>query len=377
VRLSIYLSLVVGTAACGEVKELAVDADPNTSGDAANVDAATIFDAPPGTARLSITLGGGGIGNVTSVPAGIDCGVDCLEDYAVGTQVELAAGMDAGSTFAGWTGGGCSGTGTCTVDVSADVAITAGFDCTPGSMTFGFTGGPQSLSLPSCVTTLIVDVRGAAGGGAFFSPNPIGAGGRGGRLQASIPVTTGDTYTVFVGGAGGNASSAPGAPGFGGGGGGGSEAPSGQWGGGGGGASDIRRNGSSLADRIAVAGGGGGAAACGGLAFDGGAGGDVVGGSPPAICSGTTTAPTGGSQVAGGIGGSYTGWCTAANGALGDGSPGCSPAGSGGGAGGYFGGGGGAWNGGGGGSSFAVAGASAVTHTQGFQMGSGVVIASW
>ena len=39
----------------------------------------------------------------------------------------LTATPASGSTFAGWSGGGCSGTGTCTVAMSADQNVTATF----------------------------------------------------------------------------------------------------------------------------------------------------------------------------------------------------------------------------------------------------------
>jgi hypothetical protein len=86
---------------------------------------------------------------------------------------------------------------------------------------------------------------------------------------------------------------------------------------------------------------------------------------------------TGGTQAAGGLGGDFAGWCTAANGSLGGGAGGCSPSGGGGAGGGYYGGGGGAWSGGGGGSSFSAATATGVTLTQGFQTGNGQIIISW
>jgi len=41
--------------------------------------------------------------------------------------VKLTANADASSTFTGWSGGGCSGTKTCTVTVGAPVTVTADF----------------------------------------------------------------------------------------------------------------------------------------------------------------------------------------------------------------------------------------------------------
>ncbi len=40
---------------------------------------------------------------MTSSPAGINCGNDCIEPYNEGTSVTLTANPAAGSTFAGWS----------------------------------------------------------------------------------------------------------------------------------------------------------------------------------------------------------------------------------------------------------------------------------
>ena len=76
---------------------------------------------------LTISKSGTGNGTVTSSPAGINCGGDCTEDFKVGTKVTLKAKADTNSTFTGWSGGGCSGTGTCAVIMNADIAVTAAF----------------------------------------------------------------------------------------------------------------------------------------------------------------------------------------------------------------------------------------------------------
>src|SRR5438270_9114143 len=68
-----------------------------------------------------------GQGTVTSTPAGIDCGATCTASFADGTQVVLSAAPAPGYTFTGWPGGACSGTGTCTLTMSSDRALTANF----------------------------------------------------------------------------------------------------------------------------------------------------------------------------------------------------------------------------------------------------------
>lgn len=77
---------------------------------------------------LTVNKSGAGTGTVTSSPSGINCGADCSETYTAGTAVTLTALPDSGSTFAGWSGGGCSGTDVCVVTINADTNITAIFD---------------------------------------------------------------------------------------------------------------------------------------------------------------------------------------------------------------------------------------------------------
>ena len=73
---------------------------------------------------LTVTKSGTGAGTITSAPAGISCGADCTEPYTNGTSVTLTAAPAVGSTFTGWSGGGCTGTGTCTVSITAPITVT-------------------------------------------------------------------------------------------------------------------------------------------------------------------------------------------------------------------------------------------------------------
>jgi hypothetical protein len=76
---------------------------------------------------LSVVVSGGGSGTVTSTPSGISCGTVCNASYQTGTQVTLTAAAASGSTFAGWSGGGCSGVAACTVTITAGTAVAASF----------------------------------------------------------------------------------------------------------------------------------------------------------------------------------------------------------------------------------------------------------
>ena len=68
-----------------------------------------------------------GPGQGTVSGPGISCGDTCLAVYNPGTVVSLSATADPGSTFDGWSGEGCSGTGLCTVTMNANTTITANF----------------------------------------------------------------------------------------------------------------------------------------------------------------------------------------------------------------------------------------------------------
>ncbi|MES2223579.1 MAG: peptidoglycan-binding protein [Patescibacteria group bacterium] len=77
------------------------------------------------TYALNVILVGDGM--ITSTPAGIACGSTCSHSFASGSIVTLTASPGIGATFLGWTGGGCSGTGTCMVTMSTITTVTATF----------------------------------------------------------------------------------------------------------------------------------------------------------------------------------------------------------------------------------------------------------
>lgn len=86
---------------------------------------------------LALTVGkaGSGVGTVTSNPAGINCGAACTASFNFNAQVVLTAMPGAGSIFAGWSGAGCSGSGSCVVTADAAKSATATFNAitTPGA----------------------------------------------------------------------------------------------------------------------------------------------------------------------------------------------------------------------------------------------------
>jgi len=80
---------------------------------------------------LTVTKTGSGSGTVTSSTGAINCGGTCAAAINYGGTVTLTASPASGSTFAGWSGAGCSGTGTCTVTMNAAQAVTAAFNAIP------------------------------------------------------------------------------------------------------------------------------------------------------------------------------------------------------------------------------------------------------
>jgi uncharacterized repeat protein (TIGR03803 family) len=91
----------------------------------------TAGDLPP--QELTVEKAGMGSGVVTSSPGGIGCGPKCSAWFVDSTPVTLSASASTDSAFAGWSGEGCSGTGTCQVTMDQARSVTATFDiaCLP------------------------------------------------------------------------------------------------------------------------------------------------------------------------------------------------------------------------------------------------------
>ena len=114
-------SVSPGTTYCYQV--LAYDA-AGVSPYSAEACATSGYD---GYLYLTVSKAGDGAGTVASTPAGIQCGTTCSATYLAGTSVTLTATPASGSTFTGWSGGGCTGTGTCTPADIDEVTVTATF----------------------------------------------------------------------------------------------------------------------------------------------------------------------------------------------------------------------------------------------------------
>jgi hypothetical protein len=64
-------------------------------------------------------------GTITSSPGGISCGSICSAGFATNSAVTLTVVTNGNAVFAGWSGGGCSGTGVCKVTMDVAKTVTA------------------------------------------------------------------------------------------------------------------------------------------------------------------------------------------------------------------------------------------------------------
>ena len=182
---------------------------------------------------LTVSKAGAGSGTVSSSPAGINCGSTCSSAYVSGSQVTLTATPAAGSTFTGWTGGGCTGIGTCVLTMSADTTVTAGFVVqsfaltvnSSGNGTGTVTSAPAGINCGATCSTSFsfgtqVTLTAAPATGATFSGwSGGGCGGIGTcvvTMNAATTVTATFTVPTFVltvtkaGAGSGTAASTPG-----------------------------------------------------------------------------------------------------------------------------------------------------------------------
>jgi hypothetical protein len=96
---------------------------------------------PGGGFSLAVTKAGTAPGTIVSSPPGIDCGTTCSYTYPAGKVITLTAVPAPGSTFSGWSRGGCSGTAPCTMVGNVPVTVTAIFAVLPAK-----TGTPPTGS---------------------------------------------------------------------------------------------------------------------------------------------------------------------------------------------------------------------------------------
>jgi len=161
----------------------------------------------PAPTKFVLTVTASGSGTVTSAAAGINCGAACGGSFLSGTSVALTATPTNGSTFAGWSGA-CTGTGPCTVAMTATRSVTATFTGGNGpvcSNPISFTNqsGNFNTTGPICLrTNLPVNGWGCSN----FDGRTVSVNGRpptstcGGGTPIT-PSTDGFTYFIITAGA--------------------------------------------------------------------------------------------------------------------------------------------------------------------------------
>ncbi len=141
-------------------------------------------------------MAGNGTGTVTSAPAGIDCGTTCSATFDDGTPVDLTATPGVGSTFAGWSGD-CSGTGSCSVTMDADHAVTATFTAVETDVPDAPTG---VTATPGDGSALVGWTAPASDGGSPIDGYTVTCTATGNPDDAHSATPTAPTTSVTVGG---------------------------------------------------------------------------------------------------------------------------------------------------------------------------------
>ncbi len=136
--------------------------------------------------NLNVSRDGTGTGTVTSAPAGINCGATCTFAFNAATPVTLTATPQGGSTFAAWSGGGCSGTGTCAVTMNAITNVTATFNIlltAPAAPTIG------AATPGNTVASIAFTAPGSNGGSAILDYTVTCGGGSSPAIGLDSPIT--------------------------------------------------------------------------------------------------------------------------------------------------------------------------------------------
>jgi hypothetical protein len=158
--------------------------------------------------QLALTFVGNGNGTVSGLPDRIPCPLGCGVAYDAHTVVTLTATAGSDSTFGGWSGGGCSGTGTCVVTMEAAVSVTAAFALQQAVLTVAVAGNgdgivtssPTGISCPtSCSATTdvgtVVTLTATPADSSAFS-GWVGACPGSSSRTCQVTVTSGTSVTA-------------------------------------------------------------------------------------------------------------------------------------------------------------------------------------
>lgn len=100
--------------------------------------------------QVAVEKTGTGTGVVRDTTQAINCGTVCSGAFPQGQTVTLTATPDAGSSFAGWSGGVCTETApTCSAPVNGDLRVTATFTRSLVTLKVSKVGRGTVTSLPA------------------------------------------------------------------------------------------------------------------------------------------------------------------------------------------------------------------------------------
>jgi len=160
------------------------------------------------TYTLTVSKTGTGVGTITGDIGGISCGASCSAVYDHGTTVILSAAAGTESSFIGWSGGGCTGTGTCTVTMTAATTVNATFDDTTAPTGSILINGDAAFTTSTAVT-LTLSATDAGSGIAqmqFSNDNVTWSAPEAYATSKAWTLTTGDgiktVYARFIDNAG-------------------------------------------------------------------------------------------------------------------------------------------------------------------------------
>jgi parallel beta-helix repeat protein len=181
-----------------------LEAAPRPQGTSFDIGA---YEFPASTAPVALTVTRTGNGSVASAPAGISCGTTCSAMFAAGTSITLTATPAAGSVFTGWSGGGCSGTGPCTLSLTSATTVAGAFAPAPVALTVvrAGLGNGTVTSAPAGITCgATCSATFPSGGAVVLTATPAAGsvftgwsgGGCSGTGTCSVTVTSATTVTA-------------------------------------------------------------------------------------------------------------------------------------------------------------------------------------
>ena len=119
-----------------------IDNDRDGSIDSSDKDCAPFFNT------LTVLKTGTGTGFVSSNPAGISCGIQCVGQFLKSALVSLVQIANRGSRFVGWSGA-CLGSLDCSVTMEASKSVTAEFTAVPAFTLTAANDGPTDGTIRS------------------------------------------------------------------------------------------------------------------------------------------------------------------------------------------------------------------------------------